>query len=69
MESNSSIYEPLDEYAGLNCWHKTFASMCWCLASKPYMDWEASVTHLTARSTLWECEGKSSKLIFFFGIF
>ena len=21
MESNSSIYEPLDENAGLNCWH------------------------------------------------
>ena len=64
MESNSSIYEPLDENAGLNCWHKTFASMCWCLASKPYMDWEVSVTNLTARSTPWECEGKSGKLIF-----
>ena len=64
MESNSSIYEPLDENTGLNCWHKTFASMCWCLDSKPYTDWEVSVTNLTARSTPWECEGKSSKLIF-----
>ena len=64
MESNSSIYEPLDENAGLNCWHKTFVSMCWCLASKPYTDWEVSVTNLTARSTPWECGGKSGKLIF-----
>ena len=54
MESNCSIYEPLDENPGLNCWHKTFASMCCCLASKPYTDWEASVTNFTARSTLWE---------------
>ena len=64
MESNSPIYEPLDENAGLNCRHKTFASMCWCLASKPYTDWEAFVTNLTAHSTPWEYEGKSGKLIF-----
>ena len=64
MESNSSIYEPLDENACLNSWHKTFASMWLCLASKPYTDGEASVTNLTARSTPWECEGKSGKLIF-----
>ena len=57
MESNSSIYEPLDENAGLNCWHKTFASMCLCLTSKPYTDWEASFTNLTARSHLGNVKG------------
>ena len=63
MESNSSIYEPLDENAGLNCWHKTFAWAGALLQSHTWIEKPPVLTE-TARSTPWECEGKSGKLIF-----